>query len=69
MVITAGQLDPQRSCHMTLMAYLFYFINSKDLTPRCLRPINSLNRACSIIKIQHGAEFSSFSVIKDDILG
>jgi hypothetical protein len=33
MVITAGQLDPQRSCHMTLMAYLFYFINSKDLTP------------------------------------
>ena len=27
-----------------------------------------LNRACSIIKIQHRAEFSSFGVIKDDIL-
>ena len=26
-------------------------------------------RACSIIKIQHWAEFSSFGVIKDDILG
>ena len=25
-------------------------------------------RACSIIKIQHWAEFSSFGVIKDDIL-
>ena len=26
-------------------------------------------RACSIIKIQHRAEFSGFGVIKDDILG
>jgi hypothetical protein len=28
-----------------------------------------LNKACSIIEIQHWADFSSFGVIKDDILG